>query len=358
MKKSNIMHINFICNLKKVRPEIWLILILIFALILRMYFFVGPNMNDDIDYIFSAHEVSEGRFYPLYGISINAIRSMMTAPVALFFKLFGTGIYSASIYPLLCSLITIVAVFFIGKVLVNYKVGLISAIILSFYPVDIAFSTQLVPTTPVTMFITVGLLLFLYGERTKKRNKKMFLFILSGIMIGLSYLANIITIIIVISFALSYLVFKRKIKKEYFLVILGFMLVFSGEVLFMSVNAHNPWHRLHIIHETEKMIGTNTAMDYYPRVMLKVENVNFNDDEGNLGIYVWLFIVASLFAVAFKPEKKLWFLILFFFLTMFYYFLIFYLCNLFFHNNPPTYFILTSRVLSCYWKSYLYFVQY
>ena len=302
--------------LRGIKPEIWLILILIFALSLRLYFFVGPNINDDVDYVFSAHEVSEGRFYPLYGKSINAIRSMMTAPVALFFKIFGVGIYSASIYPIVCSLITIVSVFYIGKILVDYKVGLVSAAILSFYPVDIVFSTQLVPTTPVTAFVTLGLLLFLYGE---KMEKKLTLFVLSGVMIGLSYLANIMTFFIVASIAFSYLAINRKIRKEYLLIALGFLLVFSGETLFMYANTGNPWHRLDVFHETERMIGTNTDMNYYQRVMLKVEGVNFNAQEGNLGIFVYLFIVASLFALGYEPEKKLWFLIVSFFLIMSYF---------------------------------------
>jgi len=305
-------------KLNKIRPEVWLIFILIFALFLRLWFFVGPNMNDDIDYIFSAHEVANGRYYPLYGGSINAIRSMMTIPIALFFELFGVSILTAAIYPLLCSLITIIATFYIGKILVNYKVGLFSAFILSFFPVDVAYSTQLVPTTPVTMFITIGLLLFLYGEKTQKKKTKIFFFTLTGILMGLSYLVNIITLIIIIGFALSYFLFKRKIKKEYLLVILGFLLVFSGEALFMYINTQNPWHRLDVIHETEKMIGTNTDMSYYPRVMLKIENVNFNIHEGNLGIYVYIFIAASFFTLIIKPEKKLWFLIIAFILIMSY----------------------------------------
>ena len=296
------------------KQQIVLIIILVFALFLRLYFFVGPNLNDDIDYISSAYMVSNGNLQPLYGNSINAIRSMITIPVALSFKLFGVNVLSASLYPLLCSLITITATFYIGKILVNEHLGLLSAAILSFFPVDIAFSTQLVPTIPVTMFMTLSIALFLYAGNNDNR----VLFFLSGVMAGFSYLANIMTFIIIFSIALSYLIIERKIKKEYFIVIAGFLLIFSMECFFMFLNTGDLLHRLDVIHETEKMIGTNTAMDYYPRVMLRAINVDFNAHEGNLGIYVHLFFIGSMFSLFIKPEKQLWFLILSFFLIMSY----------------------------------------
>ena len=289
-------------------------MILIFALALRLYFFVGPNLNDDIDYIFSAHEVSEGRFYPLYGSSINAIRWMMTLPIAVSFRLFGVNIFSSSLYPISCSLGTIIATFYIGKILVNYRVGLISALILSFFPLDIAFSTQLVPTVPVTMFMTLALLLFLYAEKYNRTT----LFFLSGIMMGFSYLANIMTGILALSISISYIIIERRFKKKYFLVLLGFLLVFSLESLLMLINTGNAFHRLNVIHETEKMIGTNTDMGYYPRVMLKLINVDFNAHEGNLGVYFYVFIIACVFSFI-RTERGLWFLVLSFVLIMLYF---------------------------------------
>jgi hypothetical protein len=295
--------------------------VVLFALLLRLYFFVGPNMNDDIDYIFSAHEVSEGKFYPIFGGSINAIRSMMTLPVALSFFLFGTNRFTASIYPLFCSLGTIVLTYFIGKFLFSRKVGLISAIILSFLPVDIAFSTQLVPTVPTIFFISAFFLLFLYAEKymdlNKKRKARIF-YLLSGIMVGLSYLTNEIPLFLIPLIFLSYIICKRRFRSYFFIILLGFAMVFLVESSFMFIKTGDFFHRPKVIHDTEVMIGTNTDLNYYPRVMLKITNVDYQNTEGNLGIFIYILIISSL-VLLFKREKNAYFIILSIILIMCYF---------------------------------------
>jgi len=289
-----------------------LFLIVLFALFLRAYFYVGPNLNDDIDYIFSANQVANGDFYPIYGHSINALRSMMTLPIALFFKLFGPGEITSSLYPLLCSLLTVIVCFFLGKVLINEKVGLYSALIISFFPLDIAYSTQLVPTTPLTLFLSLSLLSFLEAE---KKSKKLFYF-LSGLFIGIGYLANELFFVGFI-FLISYIILHKKIKSNYIFIFFGALSIFFIEATFLYITTGNPLHRINVIHETERMIGTNTALDYYPRVVFKLLNINFEAHEGNLGIFFYLFLISSLYALS-KKNKKMLFLTLWVLLTFLY----------------------------------------
>ena len=81
--------------LKKLNPKdkkgykawFWLVLILLFALGLRLVFFVGPNLNDDMEYVFSSLQISRGDFSPLWSSSIDSIRLMMILPIAFFFFL-------------------------------------------------------------------------------------------------------------------------------------------------------------------------------------------------------------------------------------------------------------------------------
>jgi hypothetical protein len=295
---------------KKINRKLFLILL--FALFLRAYFYVGPNLNDDIDYIFSANQVAKGDFYPIYGHSINALRSMMTLPIAFFFKLFGPGEITSSFYPILCSLLTIIVCFYLGKILVNEKVGLYAALLLSFFPLDIAYSTQLVPTTPLTLFLSMSLLFFIKAE---KENKRFFYFI-SGVFIGIGYLANELFFVGFI-LLISYIIFNRKIKSDYVFVFLGALLIFFIETTFLYFRTGDPFHRINVIHETERMIGTNTALDYYPRVVFKLLNINFEAHEGNLGIFFYLFLISSLYALS-KKNKRLLFITLWVLLTFLY----------------------------------------
>jgi len=301
---------------RKGNSEIILFYILLIALSLRLYFFVGPNLNDDIYYIKGAYRVSRGDFYPIYYGSINEIRTMVTLPIALSFFLFGVNILTASFYPLLCSLLTIVVVYFLGKLLFNERVGLIAAALLSFFPLDIAYSTQIVPTTPLTLYIFLSLLVFLYADKLKKskRKNKNILYVLSGVILGLGYLTNILVLISFVFF-LVYFFFERKLSSKYFLFALGFILIVLVEFSFMFLKTGNPLQRLIIIHNSEETVETITSLEYYPRVMLKLENINFTAHEGNLGLYFYLFIFSSLFLIG-RRQKEFLFLLISFILIM------------------------------------------
>jgi 4-amino-4-deoxy-L-arabinose transferase-like glycosyltransferase len=309
---------------KTINTKAWLCLIVVFGLLLRLYFYVGPNINDDVDYCWSAFEVSKGNFSPLYGGSINALRSMMTVPVAFFFWLFGGGEFQASIYPLLCSLSTIVATYLLGKTLINERVGLMGAALQSFFPLDVVFSTQLVPTTPVVMFASFGLFCFLTAEKIdwKEPGRKLWrrrgLLVISGVLFGFAHLASETGVIVTMFIGFAYLIYERKLKIDYSLVLLGFLTVFTLETSVMYLNTGDPWHRLVVIHETEIMIGTNLAMDYYPRVMLRIINPNYWSHEGNLGIHFYLFMSGSVYALL-KKQKNALFLVLTFILIMGYF---------------------------------------
>ncbi|MFH0962288.1 MAG: glycosyltransferase family 39 protein [archaeon] len=307
---------------KRHKSALVLLAILAFALSLRLQYFVGPGLNDDVDYFYSARAVSRGDFGSLYGGSINAIRSMVTAPIAFFFRLFGrTDKFVAEIWPLLCSLGTVVLTYFLGKGLFSQRTGLLAAFVLSFFPVDVAFSTQIVPTTQVVFFFTLTLFL-LFRSLTKKRAPGKFLF-LAGISGGLGYLANIMMVFVLFFsvglFLLMYCRGFRRLLRAAIPIIVGFLLVFLVEACFMFAFTGNPLHRLQVIHETEKMIGTNTAMEYYPKVMGTITNPDYSAHQGNLGLHFFAFVAGAAFLTAFRRRKGAIFLALTFLLIMSYF---------------------------------------
>ena len=137
-------------------------------------------------------------------------------------------------------------------------------------------------------------------------------------MIGLSYLANIMTLFLVPFILLSYIAIKRKFRINFFIILMGFLIVFLIESGYMFIETGNPFHRIKVIHDTEVMIGANTDMNYYPRIMFKVMNVDYQTHEGNLGIFIYVLIISSL-VLLFKREKNAYFLILSIILIMTYF---------------------------------------
>src|SRR3989344_3789202 len=112
-----------LCNKKgHIKSEFWLLLIILFALALRLYFFVGLNWSDDVAYVSIANEILAGNYHPTYP---NAMRLMIVYPIAFFYLLFGVGTFSAVIYPLLTSILSIIIVFYFGKKFFNEKIALL-----------------------------------------------------------------------------------------------------------------------------------------------------------------------------------------------------------------------------------------
>lgn len=193
---------NFIKKIGEVRAEFWLILVIVFAIFLRYNYFIGLNLNDDLCYVNLAHDVVEGRFKP--NGWIFAVRHMMHYPIAFFFWVFGVSDFSASLYILLCSLGGILVTFYIGKTLFNEKIALLAAFFMSFFPIDVVYSTTLVPDIPVALFMGLSVCLFLYGE---KYGNSVYYF-LCGVSIGLAWLIKGLALLILLFFPTYFLLDK------------------------------------------------------------------------------------------------------------------------------------------------------
>ena len=309
------------------RPEIWLIFILIFALCLRLYFFVGLNWSDDPGYVSDAYRVLKGDFY--LGKYLAGERLMMIYPIAFLFFLFGINNFSAALYPLLSSLGSIVIIFYLGKLLFDEKSGLLSAFLLSIFPLNITYATWPMPDVPVAFLSALVVLLFLKAKNLKDRelNKKRILFLLSGILIGISYL-NKVSGAIILLFLVPYILYdtikKRKIDWDYSFLFLGFVLILLFEGTFYFINNGDFFTRYRTVSEfyVPGRAGINSDLKFYPEIMFNLShNLSFN--WGNLyfvhyGLFYY-FILISFIYILIKRDKKsfipfLWFVLLFLYL--------------------------------------------
>jgi 4-amino-4-deoxy-L-arabinose transferase-like glycosyltransferase len=89
----------------------------------------------------------------------------------LIWKLFGISEYSTALFFTLCSLGTVIAVYLIGKQLFTAATGLIAAFLLSIFPLDIIYATQVGPEVPFSLFACLSILWFLkaYGSDRRYR---------------------------------------------------------------------------------------------------------------------------------------------------------------------------------------------
>ena len=201
--------------------QIMLFLIVTFGIVIRLIFFSGIGASDDLAYTNYADSLNKGEMQQ--DTLTLSTRLGLVYPVSVSYSMLGVNDFSSVIFVLLASVGNIVLIFYFGKLLFNEKVGLISAFLLSFFPLEVVYSTKLLSDLPSAFFMALGVYLFLYSEK-KKPNPALYFF--SGISIGIGYLIRESALLIGLFF-IVYILYKRRIKKFYFLVPAGVLVIFA-----------------------------------------------------------------------------------------------------------------------------------
>jgi 4-amino-4-deoxy-L-arabinose transferase-like glycosyltransferase len=317
-------------KIKRINPHLWLIIILMFALFLRLYFFVGLNWSDDIRYAYDAHRVLNGEYY--LGNFLPSLRIGMIYPITFFYSLFGINDISLILYPLLTSLGCIVVIFYLGKMLFDEKVGLLSSFFLAFFPLDVIYATWSLPDIPVAFFCALSVLLFLKAKNIDTKifnrfDKSKLLFFISGTLIGFSYL-NKVSGAIILFFLFLYIIYilvkKRDKKFDYLFLFFGFFFILIIEGLFYYFNNGDFFTRYNVVssYYTPNWSGVNSDLGFYPMLMFNINrNLSFNFDNPYFVEYglFYYFIFLSFIYITFKKNKNailclFWFVILFLYL--------------------------------------------
>jgi len=213
-------------QIKKIDTKYWLLLIIIFAFILRLIFFIGYTANPAHEsiHLSTIKTIYEGEFnnylskyrnisenYIADTSETHSIRLMMNYPVAIFWCIFGINDLTTILWPLLASSGIIITTFFIGKKLWDRKIGLLSAFLVSFFPIDVINATRLDTDIILAFFMVLSVLFFL--RSIKDKDYKSINYLLTGVCIGLGYLVKPFSIVLPFIF-LIYIIYKKKIDKE------------------------------------------------------------------------------------------------------------------------------------------------
>jgi len=264
-----------------------LLLIVLFGMFLRLIFFSGMGISDSLAYSKTANDINEGR-----GIDPNSTLTLSTRlglifPTSLSYRLLGINDFSSVIFVLLTSIGSVILVFYFGKLLFNEKIGLMAAFLLSFFPLDVVYATKLTSDLPSAFFMALGVYIFLYAEM-KCKMKYGVSYLFSGIFVGIGYLIRESTLLIALFF-IVYIACKRRVKKEYFLVPLGVLIIFILEaIIFLNVTG-DPFYRIHI--SQRYLVESIAQHNYFGRL----------DFPTGLFHYPWLFLTNNLLVYFYTP---------------------------------------------------------
>jgi hypothetical protein len=239
-----------------------LAVIVIYALIYSIHFVGGPSFfGDDTVYASLANSVISGGF--MESSFIFSVRLLQIYPIALFYKLFGISLFTDSAWDILSFLGMIIVTFFIGKELYNEYAGIISALLLSFFPLVVQLSATISDDIPMAFISSLAILSIVLA---KKHNSKKWYFA-AGILLLASPLVTPEGFIIIIIAAVYLLIelFNKTIKIDrttlylvYGFIIAGIMLMAANSVL--SGNPPNPFITMSLSTHFYSKVGGNDTI--------------------------------------------------------------------------------------------------
>ena len=163
----------------------WIFVVLAVALILRLIFWVGPGQRDDVEYARTAHMILNSEFNPIHGTVFSA-RTAICFPIAWSWRMFGLGCKTASLYFLGCGLLLVFLGGWLGEKLFGPIEGIIVALLLAFLPIDVVFSTQLMPDLALAAWLALSVS-FLVAASI---HGTLVLFFISGVALGVAALTK------------------------------------------------------------------------------------------------------------------------------------------------------------------------
>ncbi len=315
--------------------------IVLYALFYSLIFITGPSFfGDDTVYLNLAYSALHGNF--IESSFIFSTRILQFYPIAFFYALLGVNIYSDAAWDILSFVGTVIVVFYIGKELYNEYAGLISALLLSFFPRIVILASTISEDVTMTFISSLLILFIILAE---KRNSKKWYFI-AGAFIITPFLVTpegFVTIVFAIAYVVIELLRKKmRIDKTSLFFVYGILISVALLLVYnyFYTSPHNPLITLTTNLNFYSAVGgpnhipsTNTALNFYPQQMfpysvvgnivsaierrdfnpISIWNSIFTINYNKVGFYFYAFVIAAAYLLL-KLEKKsylplLWFTI-------------------------------------------------
>jgi hypothetical protein len=235
------------------RARIVLALLLLLAAGVRLRYFSGLQVGDDIVYSSIAAQRIQGEFHVS---NVHEARQGFLLPVTLFYALFGPGEYSLLLYNLLCSIGLVAAVYFLARRFWGDTAGALSGVVAVLHPNLVFFATECHTDTPVALWQAAAVLALLSAADSEPSRSKR---ILAGLLVGWAWLHKEHAVFLIPFFAGHWIATKRR-WTWYLPVALPALGVFLAETAVYAAVAGNPFHRFALIRSMH--VGHYMAAQY------------------------------------------------------------------------------------------------
>ena len=302
--------------------------IIILALIIRVIFFSGFVLGDDPNYADDARTILDGSYPPLCDLCVFSFRPVLLYSISLSLKWLGWSEFNFVLPILLSSLICIYLIYKLAEMLFDKNTGLLAALLLSIYPLDVVHATTMSNDIMLSMLVALSMLLVLKGFKSTKRTSPL-CFAAAGAVLGIAAGVKIIAIPAIGLFFLILLWCigeEKRFNKGTVLFIIAWALVqviFSATYYFKTGDFFAHIHAELIFNKKFNPSGfMNTASSlknallFYPKYMLCLQAEGHPDYEFYPYGFVYpVFLLGTLFFIRKRDRKAViplvWFTYLF-----------------------------------------------
>ncbi len=307
-------------RLSALKGEHWLLLILGFALTLRMIFFLGLWAADDFTYCRFVGQILNGERYFSPESEFRSLRWPTILPVVLSFGLLGVSEGAAVWGSLAYSLGGIVILFWIGRRLFGERVGLYAALLLAVFPADVLFATQLMPDIAISFFMGLSVFFFLKGEAAADRREALWFYGFCGLAMLGAFLCRV-TAVYHFFFFICFLFSRRRLERGAWLTFGAFGVALGLLYFFYYIKTGDLFYELTLLNKirtNEERLGRITRLfltrnlEYMiPIINSRVGRVDLYAIEARIWLastylfgFFYYFIIPCFFFWAFRTRRE------------------------------------------------------
>jgi 4-amino-4-deoxy-L-arabinose transferase-like glycosyltransferase len=228
------------------RRALLLVAILLLGLGLRLAYFTGCVGTDDLAYSIAAQHMVSGEYFQhlSIGTPLTTTRLAIVAPLAGIYAILGVSEPASVLYPLLCSLCGIVLVFLAGSKVFTPRTGLFAAFLLAITPLDIYYSTIMLPDIVQAAFGILCLYLFI-AARDQRGSRAAVSLLVSGLALGvcISIKENAWLLAAALAFGAAVEAIGRRWRWQLLLVVLGAAIAVGAESAILWAATGDPLFR-------------------------------------------------------------------------------------------------------------------
>jgi len=295
-----------------------ILLILLLAVVYRVFGMTGDIMYDPAVYAQDAYNLLHGSFN-LNTDSWYSHRLPVFVPVAFIYAVLGVGNVSTNLWPLLLSILQIVAVLWVGRRLLGVETALLAALFMAIMPLDVIYAGVLNPDAVLAAFLTFSAAFWIMGFEGRDRPLRSFLFMsgqpqaireinsdrpsrpflfLSGLFCGLAFDTRAYALLIVLFF-LGYAIWRKASWRTLLWWVIGIAAVGVPIILVYTFVTGDPLLPIRAMSGFYGDPGRaeGTGLLYYPRLILGLKSYT--------GLFALFFTVTAVWALVRRTRERL-----------------------------------------------------